>query len=74
MNNAQLEILAEAKKVSESLGKIFDLYMDHAATLESHEEQIGFSAWFCSSYPFGTELFEFLAEVHDWINDMGEGK
>lgn len=31
---------------------------------------IGSSEWFCNGYPFGMDLFEFLAEVQAYIEKL----
>ena len=74
MNNAQLEILAEARKVAEGLGKIFNLCMDYSTTTDNETENIGSGDWFCNQYPFAVDLESLISQVYNWVNDMGEGK
>lgn len=63
MENKQA-IINEYKKVYSSLVKVYDLA----------EGDIGASEWFCDGYPFGMDLFEFLAEVQAYIEKLEAGK
>jgi hypothetical protein len=60
--NAAFSIAKELTKIYEAV----EAYSPNMSTYLGHDE------WLCRKYPFTGDLFEFIAEVNAWAEDMNE--